>query len=67
MRQADTGSECGDFGRYDGDEKEDVGFDEFQISEFNPAGLKDVLTVGCPCAAAASTSKPHQAPSKAPT
>ena len=26
MRQADTGSECGDFGRYDGDEEEDVGF-----------------------------------------
>ena len=26
MRQKDTGIECGDFGRYDGDEEDDVGF-----------------------------------------
>ena len=66
MRQVDTDIECGDFGRYDGDEEEDVGFIWFLVSEFNP-GLEGVLTAGCPCATAASKSKPYQAPSKAPT
>ena len=66
MRQVDTGIECGDFGRDDGDEEEDVGFIWFLVSEFNP-GLEGVLTAGCPCATAASKSKPYQAPSKAPT
>ena len=41
-------------------------FSTASLSEFNP-GLEGVLTAGCPCATAASTSKPHQAPSKAPT